>query len=800
LPLSNKKSKAVRRHAGKKTARQIADELKISVRDVEKVLAKSGAAATRSGADTVFLTPANVDAVFFRAVALFAAIAPFVHKEATYDFANLPQSIWIQCGVLFFAVVWFAKSTARERAEFLPTPFFLPLAVFLGWAALSLFWAENRFEGATALLHWVACALGGLVVANALRDKEDPVRFLRMLLLSGLFVALLGIGQHLLNVQWVPQVVPPSATFANRNMAVHYMVLTAPLGAAFFLRAKNPVAAWGYALLSGTLLLYLLYMDNRTGLLAFTLMLLLMGGLTLWLTLKQGLGLSWNPHKTLAAITTLVLVFILFNLTPNGFEWKAGDMYHRVYDAAHTFLAVEEQTPEQLEKEVAKAKQEAEAKDPAPEEAPKGETGAVDTSAKLRRAIFLNTIEMIKDRPLFGFGLGNHKVWYPLYVRKKVVEEVFSEDAQLNNVHNDHLQAASETGLIGYAMLVWLAVVAGLAAYRLFKSAALGQDRHFVVGMITALVGININSLFCFPFQRAVPPLVVMSFLGLLGFWLLQEGKTKTRVFPRNAGPVFAIFTLGALIYLAQTNRSWLESDAHYLRMTSAEKGGYWGTVIREGQEAIRHNPNRSKIYSYLGRAYVESNQPEKGVEALQKVIEAYPNHMNALLNLGVAYGNMNNYEKALETYAKVVEIKPDYGKVHNNIANVLMRQDKLKEALGEFAIAAKYDPKNAVVHFNAGIVALRLQDYPEAEKRFRRAVDLKPSWAAAQRNLGIVLVRYLKKPDEGAKHLAEAEKLEKAEQEMKERTQGTARPQARPWTPGKAGTALPVRPATPAP
>lgn len=41
---------------------------------------------------------------------------------------------------------------------------------------------------------------------------------------------------------------------------------------------------------------------------------------------------------------------------------------------------------------------------------------------------------------------------------------------------------------------------------------------------------------------------------------------------------------------------------------------------------------------SFVGRGYVASDEVYKGIETLEKVINAYPYNINSMVNLGVAY------------------------------------------------------------------------------------------------------------------------------------------------------------------
>jgi len=58
---------------------------------------------------------------------------------------------------------------------------------------------------------------------------------------------------------------------------------------------------------------------------------------------------------------------------------------------------------------------------------------------------------MVPDRPIAGWGLGLFPIVYPQY-------RSFSTDDLVNQAHNDYAQALVETGILGFACVVWFIV------------------------------------------------------------------------------------------------------------------------------------------------------------------------------------------------------------------------------------------------------------------------------------------------------------------------------------------------------
>ena len=541
-----------------------------------------------------------------RGIIAITLIAPFLIMRETYDLAYLPKAAAIQIGVLFLFAAWVIRNF--DDLRFAKTPLNLPVLAFILWSLASIIWASNRYEVFTRWSQWFACALVFFLVVNNF-DKKKCVQLLNAMVVVGFLTALVGIVQHIFKVDWIPQIVPPAAMFANKNMTSQVVVAALPLA---LLIPGNKYARKPYFifLIILPMLVYLYFARARAAWIALVAEVAVF--VFIYLIYKKKIRVA-----VLLAVTGVLLMLLV------------GPWMSKMHMAQH------------------------------------------------RLAIWKNTVEMIKEKPVLGYGLGNHKIFYPLFYRKAVIEKIYSEESQLENVHNDFLQAWSELGVIGLLILGW----AGFLILRIAH-----KHREFPVSVVVvAITGLLANAFFSFSFQRSIPPYFLMIFIAVLSVWSIK-GYVSVRIPP-------ILITVPCVLLIAISTFHYQNAKADHLfwYLSSLEKMGAWRGVIDVGEEAYRHNPYKSQIQSFLGRAYIQVKNPQKGVAYLERAIKQTPYRMNSLLNLGVGYAAIGDYEKAITAYKKVLSIKPDYPKVYNNLGVVYLKQNDLDRAAKNFKIATTY-------------------------------------------------------------------------------------------------------------
>lgn len=136
---------------------------------------------------------------------------------------------------------------------------------------------------------------------------------------------------------------------------------------------------------------------------------------------------------------------------------------------------------------------------------------------------FLAAIDMTRDHPWLGVGPGCFKYHYMAYrvALPKRYPAALTQGWPMNwgEVHNDHLQVASETGLPGYALfLASIGVCAGIGWRR--RAAAATPRQTFARAMRWPLAAaIFIICLAQFPLELAAPRLMMISLGALCIAW-----------------------------------------------------------------------------------------------------------------------------------------------------------------------------------------------------------------------------------------------------------------------------------------
>ena len=648
-------------------------------------------------------------------------LSPLVVIKGLFDFSDLPQASIVQTGTLLSGLLLaLAGWVAGELRVRLPRVAY-PFAALLLWSLVSLFWSTNVYEGVATWRSWAAAFLIFLLVAWHVSSNLQRVRWLLGgLFLTGGVVGVIGVAQHLFGLTLIPQVIAPAATFANKNMAVHFLILVLPLVLLFFVGARRRVPLWGSAALWTIMVTYLCFTRTRAGWVAFAAECCVVALVVLKLGVFRQFRWRWEAGA--ASLMAVLVVPLAVNLGPDGLHWRLGRILDRGVSifsdirgfATHEAVIAKKETEARLTGTEASARR--------------------HTSVDVRLEIWMNTLEMIKDNPVIGVGLGNHKVHYPHYRSRRLNDEAFTEARQLVNAHNDYLQVWAELGTVGMVLLGWSLVSVCMLFSRRAKDAVDSERRLILLAIGVALVGVSINALFCFPFHRAIPPAVTMAFLGIAAGLSIPDRESSSRtlsrctVLSKGALSGFVVCTLAVTLVLGVYTYRALEADRKYLALTHQESAADWPGVVATGHEALRLDPFRKQALSSVGRAFVEMGQYQMGVDALKVVVAAYPYNMNALLNLGVAYGGLKNYDKAIEAYQRVIAIKDDYAKVHYNLGTIYMERSEYDRALDAFLRGISIEPANARMHYGAGLAASLLGKREEGLLHLRTAHELDPN------------------------------------------------------------------------
>ena len=203
------------------------------------------------------------------------------------------------------------------------------------------------------------------------------------------------------------------------------------------------------------------------------------------------------------------------------------------------------------------------------------EGGVGSESRDFRPQTWSDTIVMIKDKPILGFGPGNYNFTFPKY------RETFKDQRIVTgHPHNEYLELISDYGLIGFSLFstAWLS-----SLYILFKHSIQSRDkRHKIFGFsaISMIIGTMVHSFFDFQ-MHIFPNAMVFSFLLAISlapqknniknfeFSFLQKNKNYFLVIliiTYFIGLIFCVKILTSSIYRAQSEVKFNQyADKNYV-------------------------------------------------------------------------------------------------------------------------------------------------------------------------------------------------------------------------------------------
>lgn len=125
-----------------------------------------------------------------------------------------------------------------------------------------------------------------------------------------------------------------------------------------------------------------------------------------------------------------------------------------------------------------------------------------------RRAIWIDTVSLIKAYPFFGVGLGAFAVQYTEHQTTAVTRFV-------NHAHNDYLEFTAELGLGGAVLLFGMILAVLTRQMVAFYQAELRRDRFVLLGCCGSILALVFHSFADFNLQIPANALVFVTIMGL---------------------------------------------------------------------------------------------------------------------------------------------------------------------------------------------------------------------------------------------------------------------------------------------
>lgn len=357
-----------------------------------------------------------------------------------------PWSIWLlSLGAASIFMLWAWRQVSSARVRLTPNPLFLPMLAFAIILSVQVVFRLSAYPHATestALLYCVYAVLS--FIASQFLRRTAQVKTLAWLLTAyGFAVALFAIVQSLSSAEKLYWVRTPQSggwiygPYVSHNHYAGLMEMLFPIALVMALnrglhRSWKWLPAFAAVLMASTIFLS----GSRGGMIAFLAQMLVLGAV-----------LAWDKsHDNAWMVFTLLLVIAVLTY------WVGGQALARRIDSirsnAHT-----------------------------------------DLDDSVRFTIDQDGLRMFAKKPVLGWGLGTFPVVYPQF-------RSFFSDKFTNHAHNDHLQFLIETGLLGFATMLWFIFVLYGAALKKVKGWNANLNGAVALAALLGCTGILVHSFF----------------------------------------------------------------------------------------------------------------------------------------------------------------------------------------------------------------------------------------------------------------------------------------------------------------
>ena len=292
-----------------------------------------------------------------------------------------------------------------------------------------------------------------------------------------------------------------------------------------------------------------------------------------------------------------------------------------------------------------------------------------EDESSIQRIEFYNTaIDLIKQKPLFGFGLGSWKyesLSYSSLKNERILVPYYT--------HNDFLQTFVEMGILGFIIYLSFFIKIGFEIFKKFKL----DSFYFYSGIV--LVVFFGNTMLNFPVHRSQEIIPFIIFSGLI------LSISNIKLLRNKKNPLFIYFLL--ILLIPSSAIAYQEHKSLIIQgqlLSDYEKGYY--SIKRNTLDKINFklpnlSANTAPISSYLSRYYFELGDKDKAQELLEYSVLANKNDLLTKELMLRNYIFLNRDEEAFKIAKELIFLYPNnetYGNFYFLYISKLNKYDEL--------------------------------------------------------------------------------------------------------------------------
>jgi len=636
----------------------------------------------------------NLITIFLKLLLIIVSL--FVNKYL-YDFRVNQKAILILFTVILFSI-FLVKIINNKKYSLQRTKLDLPIILFSLVLILSLFISGTKTASLQDFMIFFSYILIFFLITNNLNKKVDFNSFIRLFFIISSLVSIYTIIQYYGFDPYLSDLYRLSSTIGQKNWISNYLAMIFPVAFSYFLLEKTKKNKIIYFVLLAILYTTLMICQSRGIWISITLTVII----AIYIIFKFKFYEIFKRNKKwlFLLLITFLIITIIYS-TDNPLEKSAITVTERMIS---TF---DEQDP----------------------------------SLNMHLLTWNTTINMIKDRPIFGSGIGTFKMNYLNYQAEflKNNPDYIKYSGKAGEAHNEYLQIWAELGIIGLGLFLLIFYFFYKTIIDFYNNNKNVKEKIITFGLVMGIICFLIHSLFTFPLHV---PVLGITFFAIMGLTVVYTRKTnlyeidsdncvkevklinkKIKIALSILIFIFMIFTVNLVVI-----KSYIAEIYYFKGIVNNEKGSYIDAASNF-EYAAQLDPYNGRILHASGTSYFNLMIYDKAEEILQRT-KKYIVDVNTYNNLGLLYSRLKKYLKAEEEFKQAIYLNPKFGKAFYNLGYLYFIQGKYNDTIEQWNKILEIDPNfpnKYIMLNNLGIVYNKKVMPGKALEYFVQSLQLVP-------------------------------------------------------------------------
>ena len=580
-------------------------------------------------------------------VALLIVLAPIVLPL----WKNRPE-IDISASLLFGSLGILCWLSLRyKKLEWTVRPFHIAVFAVFGWGVFSFIWGINNFLWFNKIIFWLNALVLLVVAMLSVRTSKQIQIVLMGVFISGTAVAFIGLLQYYFDISWYQQASKPAASFGNKNMASHYVIFTVFTGMAFAVQSKTAMQHSFWLLQVVLQVTFLIVATTRSTWVAGLIQSVFFAFATLYLVRHKKLVLM--RYWKLDGIAVVLVVFLI--------QFDSRGLSNKFAQYGNEWRTI----------------------------AQNSQLGSKKMSE--RYPLWLNSLYIVKDYPLFGVGLGEWRNYYPAYQQRRLVDHLATEHNQPLKAHNDIIEFWVELGSIGLLLLLAMIFIPYYSLWKNWREMEVKAAFDSVV-ITTNLLGLAIVAQFSFPMQLPLTLSLALLLLHCLTILSLsKQWHLKTTAIGLNFARVVVICST---VILFKIFTMWYQSDKYFIAAKNLESGTAFERIAQYGIKSQQIFPWRTEAQFFVAYSDQHLGRHKEALDKYKQILQDFPYSSSALLRAAQSALIGKNPKEAIPLLERLQYNRPHSAEVYKHYGILYYNFSANKKLAAQyFAKALQYDP-----------------------------------------------------------------------------------------------------------